>query len=372
MRIRLRGPAGQSVITIADTASVGDLQAQISETTGIARFDIKYGYPPMPFRLEDYSKSSKLSTLDVKLNGEQLIVGGKSEASSVRTGTSSQEPPKSDVNPDEPPEYAAQTISKVASAQNPPSFTFADVGTPPPKQPLPKISENLSPLSLSRKEQTLDPPELPFPPSSSTLLLRIMPDDNSCLFRAFNSAYFGAMDNMTELRSIIAQHIQANPEEYTSVVLEKDPDAYCRWIQTESSWGGAIELNILSGHFDIEICSIDVQTLRVDRFNEGKPRRCILVYSGIHYDVIALSPSDPPHKTAYAPPEFDEKVFDSADQQLLETAVELCRVLQSQHYYTDTAAFNVRCNVCGGVFTGEKGATDHASVTGHYDFGEAG
>lgn len=159
---------------------------------------------------------------------------------------------------------------------------------------------------------------------------------------------------------------------YPAVVLEKDPDDYCRWIQSESSWGGAIELDILSKHFDIEICSIDVQTLRVDRWNEGRAKRCILVYSGIHYDVIALSASDPPFTTAYAPPEFDEKIFDVVDQVVLETAVELCRVLQGQHYYTDTGAFTVRCNVCRRTFTGENGATEHAKETGHYDFGEAG
>ena len=114
-----------------------------------------------------------------------------------------------------------------------------------------------------------------------------------------------------------------------------------------------------------------MQTLRIDRFNEGRPQRCILVYSGIHYDAIALSPSDAPHKTAYAPPEFDTKIFDTQDLLVLEGAVELCRVLQGQHYYTDTAAFSVKCNVCGKLSVGEKGATEHAANTGHYDFGEA-
>lgn len=217
---------------------------------------------------------------------------------------------------------------------------------------------------------TTEPPELPLPSHSATLLLRIMPDDNSCLFRAFNSAYFGAMDNMHELRSIIAQYIQARPDDYSAAVLDKQPSAYCRWIQREDAWGGFIELDILSKHFDIEICSVDVQTLRVDRFNEGRPKRCILVYSGIHYDVIALSPSDPPYTGAFAPPDFDTKIFDALDEVVLQTAVELCTVLQGRHYFTDTAGFSIRCNVCGTMAKGEEGATEHASKTGHYDFGE--
>lgn len=118
--------------------------------------------------------------------------------------------------------------------------------------------------------------------------------------------------------------------------------------------------------------ALDVQTLRTDRYNEGKPTRCILVYSGIHYDTIALSPSDPPHRHAYTPPDFDTKIFDAEDGPVLAGAMELCRILQSKHYFTDTAAFNVRCNVCGSMVVGEHGATQHASQTGHMDFGEAG
>lgn len=87
-----------------------------------------------------------------------------------------------------------------------------------------------------------------------------MPDDNSCLFRAFGTAVLPGDDlSMTELRALVASRIQAEPEVFTQVVLEQKPDDYCRWIQTEDAWGGAIEMGILAQHFDIEICSIDVQ-----------------------------------------------------------------------------------------------------------------
>lgn len=172
---------------------------------------------------------------------------------------------------------------------------------------------------------------------------------------------------------MVAQTIQSKPEFYTAGLLEKAPDAYCAWIQRDDSWGGGIELSILSSHFDIEICSINVQDLRIDRFNEGKSTRCILVYSGIHYDVLAVTPF------AGASPEFDRKIFQVAklgddeeeDGGALEGARELCKGLQARHYYTDTHAFDIRCNACGWSGKGEKSATKHAKDTGHYDFGEA-
>jgi hypothetical protein len=87
-----------------------------------------------------------------------------------------------------------------------------------------------------------------------------MPDDNSCLFRAFSYAVLPTDDKVVvELRSIIAQAIRSNPELYTKVVLEQEPENYCQWIQTQDAWGGAIELGILAQHFEVEICSIDVQ-----------------------------------------------------------------------------------------------------------------
>jgi ubiquitin thioesterase OTU1 len=90
--------------------------------------------------------------------------------------------------------------------------------------------------------------------------MRVMPDDNSCLFRAFGTAVLPDVDeSMPELRSLVASAIQAEPEVYSKVVLEQEPDDYCRWIQSQDAWGGAIELGILSKHFDIEICSLDVQ-----------------------------------------------------------------------------------------------------------------
>ena len=380
MRVRVRGPAGQLVITVPESATIGDLQLQISEKTSLPRFDAKYGYPPKPLMLDEHGASMKLSDLGIKLDGEQLIISQKNTETNRR---GSNNLPKKEENSNGPRVAPATDVAPPDARSHPrysnPSsgFSFAGVGTAPPSRspvaPQTPDPQAPAPLSLTRKQNPsieTDPPELPLPSHNGTLVLRIMPDDNSCLFRAFGSAFFGFMDNMTELRSLIAQQIQAQPDIYSPAVLDQKPDDYCRWIQTEDAWGGGIELSILSKHFDLEICSIDVQTLRVDRFNEGRPTRCILVYSGIHYDTIALSPSDPPYKRAFAPPDFDTLIFDSSDKSVLAIAVELCKELQRKHYYTDTAAFSVKCNVCGGQFAGEKGATEHAKQTGHYDFSE--
>lgn len=108
----------------------------------------------------------------------------------------------------------------------------------------------------------------------------------------------------------------------------------------------------------------------MDKFNEGRPTRCILVYSGIHYDTIVQSPSEPPHKKTNTPPEFDQRVWNSDDDEILMKAKKLCELLQGMHYYTDTGGMAIKCEICGTVIYGEAQASQHAEQTGHYDMVE--
>lgn len=329
------------------------LRDQIARSTTLASFDVKYGYPPKVLNLDQYDSTKLLSELDIKLNGEQLLVT-RSENAPVTSPSAS----------------AAQgNDTKVQSKLSKPPLaiqqTTAQPGGTQSRNPL---TEPAQPLSLTRKNKPdmSEPPEIFIPDVGGTLLLRIMPDDNSCLFRAISSAVMSDLDAVTELRSIVAETIQADPVTFNKAVLDnKEPNTYCRWIRSQDSWGGQVELLILSQHFGVEICSIDVQTLRVDRYNEGAEKRCFLVYSGIHYDTIALS-------LPGMSPEEDVKQFEAPIMdELLPKAVELCKKLQEQHYFTDTSGFRLRCNDCGATLRGERGATEHAASTGHYNFGEA-
>ncbi|KAF4539488.1 Ovarian tumor otubain [Lasiodiplodia theobromae] len=344
MRIRVRGPSGVTTITLEEHATVAELQSTIAEKSGVPVFDLKYGYPPQPLDISQFDPVIALSDTGLKLNGEQLVVV--------------------------PRDVGGQLAHPMADS------TPGPVAALPGSQQARENQESglQKPLSLSRNARDVesDPPEVAVPEADGTLILRVMPDDNSCLFRAVGSAVLGeGIDAMRELRGIVASAVQNNPIDYNEAVLQKSPDDYCRWIQRDDSWGGEIELNILSQHFGIEICSIDVQSLHVYRYNEGKPKRCILVYSGIHYDTIALNPSSPPHTKADMPPEVDIKQFDSIDDVILTKALELCQILQNRHYFTDTAGFAIRCQDCGWTGNGESSALEHAKKTGHSNFGEA-
>lgn len=349
MRIQIRGPQGASTALLSEESTVGNLIDVITEKTKINDFEVRFGYPLRTLELSHFDHSLPLLKLTEKLDGEQLIIRPRE---SIR----SHENYQADVSVPE-----ITTLSnKTEKVFNPSQSNMSEL-----RGPVDRFT------SVKQKNIEGDAPEIPLPERGATLVLRIMPDDNSCLFRAFGSAVIPTDDKtMTELRALVATVIQAESSTYTKVILEKSPDEYCRWIQSPDAWGGAIELVILSKHFDIEVCSVDVQSLRIDRFNEGRPNRCILVYSGIHYDIIAQSPSDPPHTNSQTPPEFDQRVWDSDDNQILEAALELCRKLQAKEYYTNTANFKIKCNVCGIIVYGEQQAAKHANQSNHFDMAQ--
>jgi len=196
-----------------------------------------------------------------------------------------------------------------------------------------------------------------------------VPADNSCLFY---SVFFGLRGYLSELnyveaklfRSDIANIVQSNPEKYTKAFLGKSPEDYAVWIQCDTSWGGGIELSILSNIYQIEIAAIDIQTLRADIYgqDENYPLRIYLLYDGIHYDPLFMDSigSELPVET----------VFQSSDDVVLAKAIQVADEAKRAQQYTDTANFTLKCLSCGEKLTGQQAAQAHAQKTGHGNFGE--
>jgi len=160
---------------------------------------------------------------------------------------------------------------------------------------------------------------------------------------------------------------------WTEPILGRPRDDYISTIVKPTSWGGAIELAILANFYGREIASIDVETGRIDFFTPNERNnlgeRCVLIYSGIHYDVASLTPME------NAPPEFHQTImpltsYDPATDPILDAAKKLADKLRQKKAYTNTATFTLKCEDCGQGLTGEKEARGHASQTGHVNFGE--
>ncbi|KAG6332670.1 hypothetical protein ID866_6415 [Astraeus odoratus] len=201
---------------------------------------------------------------------------------------------------------------------------------------------------------------------------QVVPDDNSCLFSSVALIFEQDITKAPKMRQIVAEGIRSDRETYSDAILGMPHDKYIATISKPSTWGGAIELGILAKHFGTEIASIDVETGRIDRFtpppHKSKGDRCILVYSGIHYDAATLSPMPS------APIEWDQTVFSimstDEDDPILVAAKRLATILRERKAFTNTATFDLKCEQCGKGLKGEKDARAHAQETGHVHFGE--
>jgi len=155
----------------------------------------------------------------------------------------------------------------------------------------------------------------------------------------------------------------ADPVEFCAGVLGKEPAEYAEWISRENSWGGAIELKILAGHFGVELAAFDLLTMRMDcyGFGTGASERGYLVYDGIHYDPMRLVIAG----------EIFVAMFPVADAGVEEAMRECARGMHVRREFSDVERMGIVCKTCGGKMKGEKQALEHAKATGHGDFAEA-
>ncbi|PPQ63060.1 hypothetical protein CVT24_005915 [Panaeolus cyanescens] len=324
--LRLRHSNGIATLDIpldSPDFTVNDLQQQILAITNIipSRQILKSGYPPRPLEL---IPELPLQSLGLQ-RGDQIILSESTTA-----------------------------ISRpVQSSAVPQSASAATTST-----------------SFTQPSATSNGPDH-VQVDGSFLVHRIVPDDNSCLFSSAALIFEQDMTKAPELRQIVAQGIQKDPETYNDAILGMAPSKYIATITKPSSWGGAIELGILAAHYQAEIASIDVETGRIDYFSpgdHGNGMRCIMIYSGIHYDAASLAPSPE------APAEWHQTLFpiksnDGADP-IIAAATKLATILRGKKAFTNTATFDLKCEQCGQGLKGEKGARAHAEATGHVRFGE--
>lgn len=147
MRIRLRAPGGQFLLTLPENATVADLLAQITEKTSIASFDIKYGYPPQPLPLEQLERTLALSQLDIKLDGETLI-----QISRESTYSTKDTSPANSTN--------AANSAAAAAAKASPDVSFAGRSG---------SQKATSPIALKKKTMEGDVPEIPLLDRGATM-----------------------------------------------------------------------------------------------------------------------------------------------------------------------------------------------------------
>ncbi|KAI0345374.1 OTU-domain-containing protein [Trametopsis cervina] len=331
--VRLRHPKGVTTIQVDfDNGTVLDLQQEIFSATEItpSRQELKAGYPPHSLTLIPELPVESLGLQQ----GEQLIVTQKAEAALRPT--------------------AAPLSAPLASPAAPMTSLMAS-----------QVRESVTPSPSAGGPDYVET-------DGGYLVHRVVPDDNSCLFSSIALVFEQNIGKASEIRKIVADEIRKDPETWSDVILGHPRDEYISTILKPSSWGGAIELSILAKHYSTEIASVDVETGRIDTFSPPAEtdggNRGILIYSGIHYDAATIAP------ILDAPDDFHQTLMprlkEGDDDPVLSAAKKLADKLRAKKAFTNTATFDLRCQICQKGLKGEKEARAHASETGHVEFGE--
>jgi len=313
LQLKIRHPAGQFVLdNLHSNSSLYDLKHEISKKINkpISALTLRSGYPPQILNLPD------ITTLDSL---------GLESGMAVNV----------EVN------EAAQTQPATTKSQG---------------------TDNSNNVKSEESFQQIPNPD------GLIMIRRVIPADNSCLFNCIGYCLENkSMDRARELREIACGYIMSEPEKYNEAFLGgKSNSAYCEWLMKDSSWGGAIELDIFSRHYQTEICAIDIQSLVPNIFGQdgNYDTRIYLLYDGIHYDLFARNISED------MDPKTDITVFSPNDKYAFEGAMTLARELNRKRQFTDVNNFTIQCGVCYKKLKGEVEAIEHNKATGHANFQE--
>ncbi|CAK1598470.1 unnamed protein product [Parnassius mnemosyne] len=306
LALKVKNKNGQHILKdLTSESTVGELKLFLYSLSDVSvdRIHVLFGFPPKPLDISDDNKT--LSEIGLK-TGETLIL---EEKTSVQEITSKAEPQK-------PVENGVTSHEAVGSCR------------------------------------------------PGILMKKIVPPDNSCLFTSIGFVLNGNVDTSvhTLMRQIIAMEVASDHETYNEAMLGKPNAEYCTWIQQPSSWGGAIEVAILSRFYGLEMAVVDTLNAIINRFGEDKNygQRVFLLFDGVHYDPLYLEQSDGGVQTIFAAEDMD--IYREAEQ--------LAHEAKSSRQFTDLNKFTLKCMNCNKFLTGQAEAQRHAKETMHTNFGE--
>ncbi|XP_067645271.1 ubiquitin thioesterase Otu1 [Eurosta solidaginis] len=333
--VKIKSKKGQFILKdLTAKTTIGELKSKVSQLTEIKepQLNILAGYPPRP--LDVTQNSHCISTIGIS-SGETLIV----EERPTTADTYSLEDDEAlarRLQAEEEEEQLRQVVAETATSRN--------VNGPQPPNELPSGSSGNF---------------------NGILLKKVVPADNSCLFTSVRFVLNGKVDNdgSEMMRHIIATEVAADPQEYNDAVLGKSNAEYCAWIQKPDSWGGAIEIAILSNYYGIEIDVVDIQNAIINRFGEDKNYglRVFLLFDGIHYDPLYMETAG-----GGAP----ATIFPVEEMDVYHQAEQLANEAKSSRQFTNVDKFSLRCLQCDVMLVGQVQAQEHAKSTGHANFGE--
>ena len=308
MRLKLSGGNGYNkVVSIDNDVTLERLILASEAPLPVA--GIRYGYPPQRVDNNQEASQSKLDSLGIS-SGEKITLIFQDEGNKSKSVTEA--PPSSQPSNDQ-------------------------------------LSPNKCKISLPTGEETV-------------LQVRQIPDDNSCLFHSLSYCVYKDISLSPTLRTVCSDRIRNDKVLYSDAVLDRPNEEYAQWILRKDSWGGGIEIAILSKNFGVAVYVLDMDAQKFEKFNEDQFNQFVIImFNGVHYDSLELVNQ----RTVF---DRRDEIFSEA---VLEAALEIAKQLKRSGHSFNTRRDRIICNTCKTILVGERDVARHAESTGHVDFGQA-
>ena len=202
---------------------------------------------------------------------------------------------------------------------------------------------------------------------------RVIDADNSCLYNCFGYLLLRSLSMSTKLRGICSEMVADNAEKYNAALLGREIDDYKMWVTKQDTWGGEVEISILSSYFQMGVGIVDIRTNQIyvyssdDESGENFKERVYLLYDGIHYDALVRAVEGGENINRI---DTDITIVSSLDDVAFNECKKIAADLKEKQQYVDTSSFQLKCLVCGVGLVGQMDASEHAKSTGHQNFGQ--
>ncbi|ODM89383.1 Ubiquitin thioesterase OTU1 [Orchesella cincta] len=156
------------------------------------------------------------------------------------------------------------------------------------------------------KGSTPNPTRLVGDDDSGLLLRHTVPSDNSCLFSSVAFCLSGG------------QRLQGDSSSLREMIANTEPE----------SWGGGIELAILSEFYGMQISVVNTQSVHISNFGEDQnfAERIFLIYDGVHYDPLYFEPFNGGSTRTK---------FEVRNTRMNDLAMQLAHEAHASHQFTD-------------------------------------
>ncbi|KAG9394952.1 OTU-like cysteine protease [Carpediemonas membranifera] len=179
--------------------------------------------------------------------------------------------------------------------------------------------------------------------------------DGACLFHAVTSLFASVDPHLThyKLRHAAVTTIMDNQhdERFSEAMLGMDIGVYVSQMRAQDTWGGGIELAILSDVLHVELAVVDVADETTVVFGEGAgwSKRGYLLFFNDHYESLGIEAGGVMHKI-FSP--GDDIVY----TMMLSFSADILEQERRSVYI---------CSLCGGRLVGQTALSKHAKLTGH-------